>query len=123
MKKSFGIRGFHNQGSLNLSGRTYTYDSANRLVSYTIGDPQGTTFAYKGLSDRLTQTVGGQETTYTLDLAAGLTQVLNDETHTYLYGNTRLAQVPTSSENSYAYFLLATCDRHNHNPGNIKTTP
>ena len=31
-------------------------------------------------------------TTYTLDLAAGLTQVLADETSTYLYGAGRIAQ-------------------------------
>ena len=44
-------------------------------------------------------------TNYTLDLARGLTQVLDDGMHTYLYGNMRIAQVPTSSPNSYAYFL------------------
>jgi len=36
--------------------------------------------------------VAGVTTTYTLDLAAGLTQVLADGTHTYLYGNGRIAQ-------------------------------
>ncbi len=40
-------------------------------------------------------------TNYTLDLAAGLTQVLDDGTNTYLYGNGRIAQVDSTTE----YFL------------------
>ena len=38
---------------------------------------------------------------YTLDLAAGLTQVLSDSTNTYLYGNGRISQHTTQAE----YFL------------------
>ncbi len=34
----------------------------------------------------------GQTTTYSLDLNAGLTQVLADGANTYLYGNDRIAQ-------------------------------
>ncbi len=49
---------------------TYTYDSANRLT--TVHGPSSTVrFAYNGLGDRLAQTVNGQTTPYTLDLAAG----------------------------------------------------
>ncbi|HNB51649.1 MAG TPA: RHS repeat-associated core domain-containing protein, partial [Anaerolineales bacterium] len=87
--------------------RAYEYNSANRLINFALGEPPNTldtTFTYNGLGDRLTQTVSGQETTYTLDLAAGLTQVLNDETYTYLYGNTRLAQLNTGTLNT-EYFL------------------
>ena len=40
-------------------------------------------------------------TNYTLDLAAGLTQILNDGTNTYLYGNGRIAQAGSTTE----YFL------------------
>jgi RHS repeat-associated protein len=40
-------------------------------------------------------------TTYTLDLNAGLTQVLQEGTYTYLYGNARIAQENTGPE----YFL------------------
>ncbi len=40
-------------------------------------------------------------TNYTLDLAAGLTQVVDDGTNTYLYGNGRIAQVDSTTE----YFL------------------
>jgi len=42
-----------------------------------------------------------QITTYILDLNAGLTQILNDGTNTYLYGVGRIAQVNTTTE----YFM------------------
>ena len=60
------------------------------------------TFAYDGLGDRLQQTVNSETTNYTLDLNAGLTQVLDDGTNTYLYGVDRIAQV--GGENT-DYFL------------------
>ena len=51
-----------------------------------------TTFRYNGLGDRLEQTVDMYTTRYTLDLASGLTQVLAVGTHSYLYGEGRIAQ-------------------------------
>jgi RHS repeat-associated protein len=71
-------------------GVTYTYDAANRLIA-TNGSDTG--YTYNGLGDRVGQVAGGSAVTYTLDLAAGLTQVLADGTLTYLYGNGRVAQV------------------------------
>jgi len=56
---------------------------------------------YNGLGDRLQSVENGTATTYHLDLAAGLTQVLDDGQHTYLYGNGRIGY---SSEDMY-YFL------------------
>jgi hypothetical protein len=47
--------------------------------------------------------VSGVTTTYTLDLNAGLTQVLADGTNTYLYGAGRIAQ--NSTANGKQYFL------------------
>jgi YD repeat-containing protein len=44
---------------------TYTYDAANRLVSVTSNQ-------YSGLGDRLTETVNGVTTTFTMDLNTGL---------------------------------------------------
>ena len=93
---------------------TYAYDSANRLTSQT--GPAGTiSYAYRcnGLSrdawgitgcnsDRVSQTVNGVTTYYTLDQAAGLTQVLDDGTNTYLYGNDRIAQINATGTE---YFL------------------
>lgn len=53
-------------------------------------------------SDRVSQTVNGVTTTFTMDLASGLTQSLSDGTHDYIYGNGRIAQVNgTNTE----YFL------------------
>ncbi|HLE27038.1 MAG TPA: choice-of-anchor Q domain-containing protein, partial [Anaerolineales bacterium] len=80
---------------------TYAYDAADRLITVTQG-ANTYIFAYNGLGDRLRQTVNGTPTTYTLDLNAGLTQVLADGTHAYLYGNSRIAQQSTTSTD---YFL------------------
>ena len=52
-------------------------------------------FAYNGLGDRLSQTVNGQPVTYTLDIAASLTQVLSDGENDYLYGLGRIAEQGT----------------------------
>jgi len=54
-------------------------------------------YTYGGLGDRHQQ----NGVNYTLDLVAGLTQVLSDGTNTYLYGNGRIAQHATQS----GYFL------------------
>ena len=59
-------------------------------------------YGYNSLGDRVSQTVGGDCIHYTLDLAAGLTQVLVDNDHMYLYGNERIAQY---GEVSTEYFL------------------
>jgi len=85
----------NNGNLLNDGVNTYTYDSANRLTAITGG--QTATYAYNGLGDRLIQ----NGVNYTLDLNAGLTQVLNDGTNQYLYGLGRISQVNTTTE----YFL------------------
>ena len=80
---------------------TYTYSSANRLIE--VDWQEGTaSYAYNGQGDRLQQTIGITTTNYTLDLAAGLTQVLDDGEFTYLYGNGRIAQ---SDAAGVQYFL------------------
>ncbi len=80
-----------NGNLLNDGWNTYTYDSANRLLSVTNADTTSS-YAYNGLGDRLQETVNGQTTTYLLDLAAGLTQVLSDGSNDYLYGIDLIAQ-------------------------------
>jgi len=47
---------------------------------------------HSGLGDRVRQTANGVTTDYAIDLAGGLTQVLADNQHAYLYGNGRIAQ-------------------------------
>lgn len=72
---------------------TYTYDMANRLATLRLGNTVYTyTYGYNGVGDRLRQVTNGVTTTYTLDLASGLTQVLADGTNTYFYGNGRISQ-------------------------------
>jgi RHS repeat-associated protein len=71
---------------------TYTYDTVNRLSNVT-GAGLTASYAYNGMGARMRQVTGGITTTYTLDLNAGLTQVLaNSSANTYLYGNGRIAQ-------------------------------
>ncbi len=54
-----------------------------------------------GLGDRLQETHNGGTTNFMMDYNMGLTQVLNDGTNNYIYGNGRIAQVNTGTE----YFL------------------
>ncbi len=81
-----------NMGARTYGGGTYTltYGHANRLKSASEAGLVAS-YAYNGMGDRLQQTVNCATTSYTLDVAGGLTQVLSDGTHTYLYGNGRIA--------------------------------
>jgi len=45
------------------------------------GPSETSTYTYDGLGNRHQQTVNGETTTYALDLAPGLTQVLEDGTN------------------------------------------
>jgi len=79
-------------GNLLFDGfKTYTYDHANRLSSIVQG-PDVYGFGYNGLGDRLQQTVNGATSNYTLDIEAGLTQVLSDGGTDFIYGVGRIAQ-------------------------------
>jgi YD repeat-containing protein len=80
---------------------TYTFNHANQLVGVSGAGPT-VSYSYNGQGDRLSQTVGITTTNYTLDLAAGLTQVLSDGMDTYLYGNGSIAQSDASCEQ---YFM------------------
>jgi len=80
---------------------TYTYNSANRLSTYT-GSSGTVSYAYDGLGNRLKETINGQTTTFTMDLDSGLSQTLDDGTNTYLYDNGRIAQV---DQTGIQYFL------------------
>lgn len=60
------------------------------------------TFTYNDLGDRVKQAINSLVTTYTLDLNAGLTQVLADKTNRYVYG---LGRVSEQSAAGTDYFL------------------
>ncbi len=84
---------FYANGNLLSDGvNTYTYDSANRLISVSDGSTVSS-YQYNGLGDRLSQ----NGVNYTLDLNAGLTQVLDDGTNTYTYGLERISQTNNST--------------------------
>jgi RHS repeat-associated protein len=80
---------------------TYTYDAANRLITVDDGSITSS-YVYSGLGDRLSQTVDSVTTDYVLDLNAGLTQVLDDGTNTYLNGNGRIGELQPGG---FAYHL------------------
>jgi RHS repeat-associated protein len=76
---------------------TYTWDAVGRLASATV-DGVTSRYAYLGDGGRISMTVGSETTTYTLDLAALLVQVLvanqstNPQSTTYLYSFTRIGE-------------------------------
>ena len=96
----------NNGNLLNDGARSFTYNHANQLT-HLIQDQSSFGFAYDGLGNRYQQTVDSITSTYTLDIASGLTQVLaaqsaGDGTYTYLYGLDRIGQI---SSTGMEYFL------------------
>ncbi len=89
-----------NGNLLNDGVNAYTYNAANQLKTLT-GPSVTASYGYNGLGDRLQQIHNGGTTNFMMDYNMGLTQVLNDGTNNYIYGNGRIAQVNTSTE----YFL------------------
>jgi RHS repeat-associated protein len=89
---------------LNDGVNTYTYDHANKLTMVQ-GPSSIVSFTYNGLGDRLTETIDGATTVFLLDLNTGLTQVLAEGTHIYLYGVGRIAQVNPEGTEGPVYFL------------------
>jgi YD repeat-containing protein len=64
-----------NNGNLTNDGvRTYAYDAANRLTA--VSGSSASSFAYDGLGNRTSMTVGGATTRYALDVAGGLPEVI-----------------------------------------------
>jgi len=91
------------RGNMLADGQAVYKYTSNKLSSVTKGTST-TLYKYSGLGDRIQQTVDGTTTNYTLDIntGTGLTQVLDDGTNKYLYGNQRIAQIaPTQT----GYFL------------------
>jgi RHS repeat-associated protein len=85
--------------------KTYTYDQSNRLTNIS-ANGLAWSATYNGDGARLRQVTNGVPTTYTLDLNAGLVQVLEQQdvsgTTTYLYGVTRVGE---QQPNGWAYHL------------------
>ncbi len=90
-----------NGNLLNDGANIYSYDFANRLTA--VNNTQASySFDYDGLGNRYQQTANGQTTTYTLDLAGDLSQVLFDGQYSYYYGLGRIAQEQNGASD---YFL------------------
>jgi RHS repeat-associated protein len=74
---------------------TYTWDAAGRLASATV-DGVTSYYAYLGNGARISTTMGSETTTYTLDLAVPLVQVLvasqGSTATAYLYGVARIGE-------------------------------
>jgi YD repeat-containing protein len=79
---------------------TYTYDTANRLIGVSWAGVAAS-YEYNGFGDRLSEIANSQTTEYTMDLNAGLTQVLQNGTNTYLYGAGRVAQYGANGPEYY----------------------
>jgi RHS repeat-associated protein len=81
--------------------RSFTYDHADRLTA--VNSPGGAySFGYDGLGNRYQQTLDAATTTYSLDIAAGLTQVLADGSSASLYG---LGRIGEDSSGGWGYHL------------------
>jgi RHS repeat-associated protein len=94
-----------NGNLLNDGSKDYVYDQANRLTNIS-ANGLAWSAQYNGDGARLQQVTNGVPTTYTLDLAAGLVQVLTMQdaggTTTYLYGVTRIGE---QQPGGWAYHL------------------
>ncbi len=84
-----------------MARRTCLSDAADRLTALTQSG-NTSTYAYNGQGDRVSQTVSGATTRYTLDLASLYTQVLADGSTSYLYGLGRIGEQQTGG---WAYHL------------------
>jgi RHS repeat-associated protein len=87
---------------------SYQYNAANQLIGIT-GDGQNITYQYNGLGNRMQQIKNSVTTSYTIDINNPLSQVLDDGTNKYLYGNGRISQVaetqPLQGASRTGYYL------------------
>ena len=105
---------------------TYTYDSANRLKTFS-GQGNNVTYQYSGLRDRLRETVNGNPTTFTIDLnpstslraGSGLTQALSDGTNNYIYGLGRIAQAAGTRTEYFLGDVLGSVRQLTNGSGSI----
>jgi RHS repeat-associated protein len=112
-----------NGNLVNDGGKAYTYDQANRLKSVN-GSGVAVTYAYNGDGARLKQIVNGIPTTYTLDLAAPLVQVLvakdsSGDTR-YLYGDTRIGEQQSGGWLYHLTDALGSVRQLVDNSGNVQ---
>lgn len=91
-----------------LSGRQthYTYDALGRLTFVDYGGARSQAFTYDAVSNRLTQTVDGSQTSYTYDNADRLlsqTQGTQTTAYTYDHNGNLLTQTAQSATSTFTY--------------------
>jgi RHS repeat-associated protein len=97
----FRKRGNDDNGNLTSRGSdSFSWDAENRLTSATVNSAT-TTYVYNGDGLRESLTFGGNTTTYTWDIAAGIPQVLDDEDFRYVYGLGRISQAGPGTTTRY----------------------
>jgi uncharacterized protein RhaS with RHS repeats len=84
--------------------RSFTYDHANRLASI-VDSVSAYGFKYNGLGDRVELSTDGLVTQYALDLQSNLTQVLQDDTSSYLYPTNGLPRIGGEGVGGWSYEL------------------
>lgn len=97
---------------------TYIYDTADRLIGVN-GTGLAVNNEYNGFGDCLSETANSQTTHYTMDVNAGLTQVLDDGINTYLYGAGRIAQYGANGAEYYLGDALGSVRQMVDANGNI----
>ena len=80
---------------------SHTYDHADHLTGLS-APGASYSYAYNGLGDRLQGTDGVDPVEFSLDLHAGLTQVLESDSDAYLYG---LGRLGGETSGDWAYYL------------------
>jgi hypothetical protein len=88
--------------------------------SQGVCDPRFALRVVTGFGNRYQQTANGQTSTYTLDQAAGLSQVLNDGTSSYFYGLGRISQQKNGVSETFLTDGLGSV-RQLANPGGTVT--
>jgi len=110
----------------------YTYDAANRLISVCPSTNGSTctgtltTYVYNGDGDRVSQTVGSVATTYVIDPASSLTNVLSETTSgvttNYIYGLDLVGQKSGSTARYFEYDGLGSVRQLTDSTGAIQLT-
>ncbi len=85
----------------------------------TYANPSTSSGQANGLGDRLQQNANSATTTYTVDIAGGLTQVLSDGTNTYLYGVDRIYQQHDSLTEYYLADALGSVRQLTDSTGDV----
>lgn len=105
---------------LSFGKSNYTYDSRNRLTA----NSSSTTYSYDTKNNRVSQTINGKTTTYTVNPNSSLSQLLeatdeNGSTTVYTYGSGLLSQTKNGKTLYYHYDLRGSTIAMSDDSGKI----